>query len=107
MEISEAQKQVDELIQRYGGYWKPLSMLARFTEETGELARAINIKHGEKRSKGDGDGRDIEEELADVLITTLAIANSEGIDLEKALSRKLGLDYEKCKGVYDDDNTNC
>ncbi len=44
MEISEAQKKVDELIQSFGGYWEPLSMMARITEETGELARALNIK---------------------------------------------------------------
>jgi len=101
MEIKEAQKQVDKLIMKYGGYWEPLSMMARITEEIGELARALNIKHGGKRSKFEGDGRDVEKELADVLFTILAIANKESVNLDKEFCEKLGIDYEKCKGVYD------
>ena len=102
MEINEAQKQVDEFIISYGGYFEPLSMMARLTEETGELARAMNIKYGGKKSKFEGDGKDIEKELADVLFTLIAIANKEGVDLDKEFSEKLGFDYKKCKGVYDD-----
>ncbi|MFH0808150.1 MAG: MazG nucleotide pyrophosphohydrolase domain-containing protein [archaeon] len=100
MEIKEIQKEVDKLIQKYGGYWKPLSMMARITEEVGELARAMNIKHGDKRSKGESDGRDIEKELADVVFTTFAIANAEGVDLEKVFMEKLGLDYKKMEETY-------
>ena len=106
MEIKEAQKKVDEMIQEYGGYWEPLSMMARITEEVGELARALNIKHGGKKSKGDGDGRDVEEELSDVLFTTLAIANREGIDLEKEFMEKVGWSHERNKEVYKEDNDN-
>jgi len=101
MKISEAQKKVDEFIQKYGGYWQSLSMLARLTEKTGELARTLNIKHGDKKSKFGGDGGRLEDEIAEVLFTILAIANKEEIDATKALSEKLGFDYEKCKGVYD------
>jgi len=102
MEISEAQKQVDEFIKKgsSGEYWTPLSMFARLTEEVGELARAMNIKYGGKKSKFEGDGRDIEKELSDVLFTLLAIANKEGVDLEKEFCEKIKLDYDKCKGVY-------
>jgi len=101
MEISQAQKQVDEFIQKFGGYWTPLSMMARITEEIGELARAMNIKHGQKKSKNENDGRELEKELADVLFTTLALANSEGINLEKEFLDKIKYDDKKCKGVYD------
>ncbi|MFW6282748.1 MAG: MazG nucleotide pyrophosphohydrolase domain-containing protein [Minisyncoccales bacterium] len=101
MEIKEAQEKVNDLIKHYGGYWQPLSMMARITEETGELARAMNIKHGDKKSKSKEDGRDIEKELADIMFTTLAIANSNNIDLDKELSEKIQNDYEKCKGIYD------
>ena len=41
MHINEAKQQVDQCISQYGGYWPPLSMLARLTEETGELAREL------------------------------------------------------------------
>lgn len=100
MEIKEAQDKVDKLIKEYGGYWEPLSMMARITEEIGELARAVNIKHGGKKSKDDGDGRDIEKELSDVLFTTLAMANKFEIDLEKEFVDKINKDVEKMKGVY-------
>ena len=100
MEIKDLQEEVDKMIQKYGGYWKPLSMMARITEETGELARAMNIKHGDKRSKGESDGREVEKELADVIFTALAIANAESVDLEKVFMEKLGLDYKKMKEVY-------
>ena len=107
MEIKEAQEKAKKLILHYGDFWPPLSMMARITEEVGELARAMNIEYGGKKSKGKGDGRDIEKELADVLFTTLAIASAQEIDLEKAYEEKVQADYDKMKGVYfKDDNTN-
>lgn len=102
MEVREMQKQVDEFIQKCGGYWKPLSMLARLSEETGELSREINIKYGEKKSKGDNREGKLERELMDVIFTAFAMANSEGIDIERAFCEKMGLDYEKCRGIYFD-----
>ncbi len=100
MQIQEAQQKVDELIQRYGGYWEPLSMLARLTEEVGELSRSINIKFGGKKSKFESDGREVEKELADVIFTALAIANREKINMDEVLSKKIDEDHKKCKGVY-------
>ena len=100
MEIKEAQKKVDETIKQYGGYWESLSMMARLTEEVGELARALNLKYGGKRSKFDGDGREIEDELADVLYTALAIANKEGIDMAEIFIRKMTQSHNKYKEVY-------
>ena len=101
MEINEAQRKVDELIQKYGGYWEPLSMLARLVEEVGELSRAMNIEYGGKRKKKDDDGRAIGKELSDVIFTTLAIAQKTGVDLNTELAKKIEQDFEKCKGVYD------
>ena len=100
MEIQQAQQKVDELIKTYGGYWEPLSMMARITEEVGELARAYNLKYGGKKSKFSGDGREIKEEMADVLLTILAMANEQGIDIEKELKEKIEKDFKKMKGVY-------
>jgi len=102
MEIRDAQEKVDKRIQELGGYWQPLSMLARITEEVGELARAMNIKYGDKRSKHEGDGRDLEKELADVQFTLLAIANRCEVDVEKALKEKMGEIYERDKRTYGD-----
>ena len=101
MEIKKAQEKVDKLIKTYGGYWEPLSMLARLTEEVGELSRAMNIEYGGKKSKFEDDGREIKKELFDVLFTTLAIANTLEINLDKEFAEKIEEDYKKCQGVYD------
>lgn len=100
MEIKQAQIKVDELIKEYGDYWEPLSMYARLVEEVGELGRTMNIKFGGKKSKSDKENENSEEELADVLFTTLAIANKLNINLDKEFNDKLNKDFEKCKGVY-------
>ena len=100
MEIQNAQNKVDELIKVYGGYWEPLSMLARLTEEVGELSRAMNIKFGQKKSKSSQDGKAINEELADVMFTTLAISNQLNINLDIEFNNKLEKDFKKCKEVY-------
>ena len=43
--MKDHQKQVDEWVKQYKvGYFKPLEILARLTEETGELAREINYE---------------------------------------------------------------
>lgn len=81
MILSEIQKKVDLQIMSYGGYWRPLSMMLRLVEETGELARAINIKHGDKKSKSISDGREIQTELVDVFYTSVALSNFYKIDL--------------------------
>ncbi len=108
MDIKDAQGRAKKLILHYGDFWPPLSMMARMTEEVGELARAINIKYGGKKSKGKNDGRNIGEELADVLFTTLAIAEAQGIDLGKVYEEKITIDFKKMKGVYfKNDDTNC
>jgi NTP pyrophosphatase (non-canonical NTP hydrolase) len=75
MKLNDAKIRVYNQIMSYGGYWRPLSMMLRLIEETGELARAVNIKYGDKKSKNVNDGKDIALELADVFYTTLALAN--------------------------------
>lgn len=48
MDLEEMQKEVDNWVKTKGGYWKPLSQLARLTEEHGELSRVMNYLHGTK-----------------------------------------------------------
>ncbi len=100
MEIKEAQEVVDKAIKEYGGYWEPLSMMARLTEEVGELARAMNLKYGGKKKKFDGDGRAIEEELSDVFITVLTIANHQRIDVAKSFNDKVRESHSLYKKTY-------
>ncbi len=102
MDIKEAQQKTDELIRHYGDYWEPLSMLARLAEEVGELSRAMNIKYGGKKSKSPEDGRQIGEELSDVLFVLLSIANSEEINLEERFMDKMKKDSKKIE-IYKED----
>ncbi|TLS53276.1 nucleotide pyrophosphohydrolase [Paenibacillus antri] len=83
--MREMQKEVDAYISQFKeGYFSPLSMLARMTEEVGELAREVNHTYGEKPKKRGEADNSIEYELGDILFIVICFANSLGIDLQKA-----------------------
>ncbi|MDR7313946.1 nucleotide pyrophosphohydrolase [Brevibacillus nitrificans] len=86
--MQEMQQEVDQYISQFKeGYFSPLSMMARMTEEVGELAREINHFYGEKPKKSDEGEKTVEEELGDVLFIVICFANSLGIDLQEAFDR--------------------
>ncbi len=89
MTLASAQRAVGDSIMALGGYWPPLSNLARLFEECGELARVINQTHGPKRVKPDERRSELEEELGDALYTLLVLANSLDVDASAALRRAL------------------
>ena len=73
--LIEIQEMVDKWIHEHGGYWPPLSMICAAMEELGEIAREINSLEGYKPKKpGLKDSR-LGEELADLLYSTICIAN--------------------------------
>jgi len=83
--MKDMQKEVDAYIGQFKeGYFSPLAMMARLTEEMGELAREVNHYYGEKPKKTTETERSIEEELGDVLFVMICMANSLNIDLETA-----------------------
>ncbi len=83
--MKDMQKEVDAYISQFKeGYFSPLAMMARLTEEMGELAREVNHYYGEKPKKTTEKERTIEEELGDVLFVMICMANSLHIDLETA-----------------------
>lgn len=50
--MKDMQKEVDAYIGQFKeGYFSPLAMMARLTEEMGELAREVNHYYGEKPKK--------------------------------------------------------
>lgn len=90
MEMDEMQKVVDDYIGQFKvGYFSPLAMMARMTEETGELAREINHYYGEKQKKESEDEKEISEELADILFLVICMANSLDIDLTEAFQKTM------------------
>ncbi len=90
MEISEAQKIIDNWIKAYGvRYFDELTNMAILTEEVGEVARIISRRYGEQSEKESDKGKDLGDELADVLFVVMCIANQTGIDLEDAIKRNI------------------
>lgn len=86
--MDEMQKEVDDFISQFKvGYFSPLALMARMTEETGELAREINHYYGEKQKKEAEDEKSLTEEMGDVLYVLITMANSLDIDLEEAFDR--------------------
>jgi len=83
--LAPLQQEVDQWISTHtSGYFPPLMMLARMTEELGELARAVSHRHGDKRPKpGEKEG-DVAEEIADLIFVLVCLANQQGIDLDQA-----------------------
>lgn len=83
--MQEMQAEVDQYISQFKeGYFSPLAMLARLSEELGELAREVNHYYGEKPKKATEETNTIDNELADMLFVIICFANSLGIDLQKS-----------------------
>ena len=90
MSFAPIQQEVDDYISQFKeGYFPPLSMLARLTEELGELARALSHQAGFKKPKeGEGLG-DVADELCDLLFVAICLANQQQIDLDEAFARTM------------------
>lgn len=85
--MKKMQEEVDEYISQFKeGYFGPLSMMARLTEEMGELAREVNHFYGEKPKKNTEEEKTMEQEIGDVLFVIICLANSLQIDLEESFN---------------------
>lgn len=69
-----------------------LARLAKLTEECGELADEVLASDGHQRKEklADKQNDSLGHELADVLITTLLLAEKMRIDVNVALKKKVG-----------------
>lgn len=85
MSFAPIQQEVDEWISQFEeGYFPPLPMLARLTEEVGELARVLMHRYGGKTPKEGEEAGDAAEEIADALFVLVCMANSLDVDLDRA-----------------------
>ena len=86
--IAEAQTQVDQWIKTVGvKYFSELTNLGILMEEVGELSRLMVRQYGEQSFKDSDKGKDIGDEMADVLWVLICLANQTGVDLTKALQQ--------------------
>ncbi|MGG7663385.1 nucleotide pyrophosphohydrolase [Dyadobacter sp. BHUBP1] len=90
MTIQEAQQQVDQWIKTYGvRYFSELTNMAILTEEVGELARIMARTYGDQSFKKSDLGKDLGDEMADVLWVLICLANQTGINLTEAFEKNL------------------
>ena len=90
MTIEAAQQQVDEWIRTIGvRYFSELTNMAILTEEVGELARIMARTYGDQSFKASDQGRDLGDEMADVLWVLICLANQTGVNLTEAFERNM------------------
>ncbi|WP_353720916.1 nucleotide pyrophosphohydrolase [Dyadobacter sp. 676] len=98
MSIQEAQEQVDQWIKTYGvRYFSELTNMAILTEEVGELARIMARTYGDQSFKKSDLGKDLGDEMADVLWVLICLANQTGINLTEAFEKNLAKKTERDK----------
>ena len=90
MEISKAQKIVDDWIKKYGvRYFDELTNTAILMEEVGELARIMSRRYGEHSEKESDKNLNLADEIADILFVLICISNQTGVDLESAFNKNM------------------
>ncbi len=88
--LADVQRLVDEWIQQYGvRYFSELTNMAILTEEVGEVARIMARRYGDQSFKQSDEGRELADELADVLWVLICLANQTGVDLTQAFLKNL------------------
>lgn len=88
MTLHEAQQEIDQWIQTTGvRYFNELTNLGILMEEVGELSRLMVRKYGEQSYKESDKGREISDEMADVLWVLICLANQTGVNLTEALQK--------------------
>lgn len=88
MTIEQAQEKIDEWIKTTGvRYFSELTNLGILMEEVGELSRLMVRKYGEQSFKDADKGKEMADEMADVLWVLICIANQTGVNLTDALEK--------------------
>jgi len=86
--LQQAQTKVDEWIKTVGvRYFNELTNLGILMEEVGELSRLMVRTYGEQSFKESDKGKELGDEMADVLWVLICLANQTGVDLTNALEK--------------------
>jgi NTP pyrophosphatase (non-canonical NTP hydrolase) len=86
--IKQVQEQVDQWIKTIGvKYFSELTNLGILMEEVGELSRLMVRQYGEQSFKESDKGKDLGDEMADVLWVLICLANQTGVNLTEALEK--------------------
>ena len=86
--LQQAQTKVDTWIKTVGvKYFSELTNLGILMEEVGELSRLMVRQYGEQSFKESDKGKELSDEMADVLWVLICLANQTGVDLTTALQK--------------------
>ncbi|MGI9191125.1 MAG: nucleotide pyrophosphohydrolase [Chitinophagaceae bacterium] len=90
MSLTGLQEQVDTWIKTHGvRYFSELTNLGILMEEVGELSRLMVRKYGDQSFKKSDEGKELADEMADVLWVLTALANQCGVNLTEAVKRNM------------------
>ena len=84
MDLPKVQETVDAWIRQHGGYWDKFQILARLSEELGEVASALQRVEGLRPRNREVD---LGGEVGDLLFTLAAFANANGLDLDACMRK--------------------
>ena len=88
--LSQAQELVDQWIKTVGvRYFNELTNMTILMEEVGELARIMARTYGEQSFKESDKGKDLGDEMADILWVLICLANQTGVNLTEAVKKNL------------------
>lgn len=88
--MEQIQQMVDQYIGQFKeGYFPPMEMIARLSEELGELSREVQHVYGHKKKKETEAENSIEEEVGDFFFVLICFANAQGIQLDEVLLNTL------------------
>lgn len=88
--LASCQREVDDWIHSIGvRYFSELTNTAILMEEVGELARLMARTYGDQSFKKSDEGRELDDEMADILFVLVCLANQCGVDLESAFRRSI------------------
>jgi NTP pyrophosphatase (non-canonical NTP hydrolase) len=103
MTLDDMQNQVDTWIRDHGGYWDRFQILARLTEELGEVAGALQRTHGLRPRKTEVD---LASEVGDLLFTLAAFANANDLRLSVCIESVLHKYTNRDGQAWKDNNQN-
>ncbi len=88
--LQQAQTNVDEWIKTIGvKYFSELTNLGILMEEVGELSRLLVRIYGEQSFKESDKGKELADEMADVLWVLICLANQTGVNLTEAFHKNM------------------
>jgi NTP pyrophosphatase (non-canonical NTP hydrolase) len=90
LSLANLQSEVDTWIKTIGvTYFSELTNMAVLMEEVGELARLMARTYGDQSFKKSDLGKNLPDEMADVLFVLVCLANQCGVDLTQAVRANL------------------